>query len=314
MRKGRTDGLPLDYQPPRRYLRSPRPPEWTLTINITDDAVRERLEFLLSVDPMMGYDEVATLVMQAYGSFSCRLCYSPLILDGKNGSGTTELLCRKCMQKMSLYNTFELVTFRYRKVLAAFIAYVHCGSAEGCSYTYGLGRDLFNEMRMSLPDIQYSVSDEPDIIEYDGTRYAVAAIDMMYKGRRGLMLGVSGGLKFGNPGNEDTGEGLDEFFDAAESRTGTDRIIFLMDMKMSVAHRILGRWGERAVIVMQSHRIWGDVFVYFHREKSIAANDGCFYSIPPAGLRIFFAFSSSSPETAEKRSDSCFMVPYTVLT
>ncbi len=257
----------LDYQSPGRYLRAPKPPGWKLNIGVADDAMRERLEFLFGTDPMMGYDEAAELVMRRYGNFSCRLCYSQLVLDGKNGSGTTELLCRKCKQKMSLYNTFELSAFRYRKVLAAFIAYVHCGSAQGCSATYGLGKDLFNEMRMSLPDIQYSVSDEPDMVEYDGTRYAVAAIDMMYKGRKGLMLGVSGGLKFGNLGNEDTGEGLDEFFDAVESRTGTDRVIFIMDMKMSVARRILDRWGERAVIVMQSHRVWGDVFVYFHRER-----------------------------------------------
>ncbi len=40
-----------------------------------------------------------------------------------------------------------------------------------------------------------------------------------------------------------------------------------MDTKTSVAHRILDRRGERAIAVMQSHRVWGDVFDYFHRER-----------------------------------------------
>ena len=36
---------------------------------------------------------------------------------------------------------------------------------------------------------------------------------------------------------------------------------------MSVAHRILEKWNKKAIIIMQSHRIWGDVFIYFHREE-----------------------------------------------
>ena len=102
-------------------------------------------------------------------------------------------------------------------------------------------------------------------IRHDATElYAVA------KSASGMMLGVSGGLKFGNLDNEDSGEGLDEFFNAVESvesELKADRIVFLMDMKTSVAHRILEKWNDRAIIVMQSHRIWGDVFVYFHRER-----------------------------------------------
>ena len=35
---------------------------------------------------------------------------------------------------------------------------------------------------------------------------------MMYKGHKGLMLCVSVDLKFGNLGNEDSGDGPDEFF------------------------------------------------------------------------------------------------------
>ncbi|MGC8686889.1 MAG: hypothetical protein ACP5SF_04975, partial [Thermoplasmata archaeon] len=92
-------------------------------------------------------------------------------------------------------------------------------------------------------------------------------IDMMYKGHRGLMLGVSGSLKFGNIGNEDSGEGLDEFFSSLRTQLHEEKIIFLMDMNMSVAKKILDRWRENAIVITQSHRIWGDVFVYFHRKE-----------------------------------------------
>ena len=73
---------------------------------------------------------------------------------------------------------------------------------------------------------------------------------MMYKGHKGLMLGVSGDLKFGNLGNEDSGDGLDEFFSTLEAQIHAGRIIFLMDMKMSVAHKILDKWKERAIIIL----------------------------------------------------------------
>ena len=216
---------------------------------------------------MLDYDTVASMVLDRFGNFSCRFCFSPLISDGSNGSGTREFLCRKCGAKMSLYNTFELTTFRYRKQMAAFLAYVHCTSSEGSASLFGLGKDMFNEMRMSLPEISYSRNGEPDTIEYDGTKHAIVTIDMMYKGHRGLMLGVSGGLKFGNIGNEDSGEGLDEFFSSVRENIREEKIIFIMDMKMSVAKKILERWKENAIIILQSHRIWGDVFVYFYREK-----------------------------------------------
>ena len=93
--------------------------------------------------------------------------------------------------------------------------------------------------------------DPLDTILYDGTEYGIVTVDMMYKGH---MLSVSG-------------DGLDEFFSTLEAQIHTDRIIFLMDMKMSITHKILDKWKDRAIIILQSHRTWGDVFVYFHREE-----------------------------------------------
>ncbi len=257
----------IDYSPPKRHLDIARSSGIQWNLSIPDEGMRTRSEYIFRMDPMLGYDDIASMIMEKYGNFSCRFCYSPLVMDGTNGSGTKEFLCRKCGRKMSLYNTFELVTFRYRKELTAFLSYIHCSSSDGAASLYGLGKDLFNEMRMSLPEIHYSRKGEPDMIMYDGTEYGIVTIDMMYKGHKGLMLGVSGDLKFGNLGNEDSGDGLDEFFSTLEAQIHTDRIIFLMDMKMSVAHKILDKWKDRAIIILQSHRTWGDVFVYFHRKE-----------------------------------------------
>ena len=257
----------VDYSPSDRNLSLSRSISLHRDLNIPNPGMRDRSEFLIRLDSMLDYDTVASMVLDRFGNFSCRFCFSPLISDGSNGSGTKEFLCRKCGSKMSLYNTFELSTFRYRKQMAAFLAYVHCTSSEGSASLFGLGKDLFNEMRMSLPEISYSRRGAPDTVEYDGTRYAIVTIDVMYKGHRGLMLGVSGGLKFGNIGNEDSGQGLDEFFSSVRVNIREERIIFIMDMKMSVAKKILDRWRENAIIILQSHRIWGDVFVYFHREE-----------------------------------------------
>ncbi|MCW1306100.1 MAG: hypothetical protein OH335_04975 [Candidatus Parvarchaeota archaeon] len=77
-------------------------------------------------------------------------------MDGYNGSGTEEFLCKKCGEKMSIYNIFELVTFRYKKELTAYLSYIHCSSSEGTEFLYGIKKDLFNEMRMSLPEINYA--------------------------------------------------------------------------------------------------------------------------------------------------------------
>ena len=156
----------IDYKAPARNLNSrTNGQHWNL--NIPDDEMQRRSEYLLCMDPMLDYDTIASMIMEKYGNFSCRFCYSPLVMDGKNGSGTKEFLCMKCRRKMSLYNTFELVTFRYRKELTAFLSYVHSTSSEGTASLYGLGSDLFNEMRMSLPEIHYSRNGEPDNIAPD---------------------------------------------------------------------------------------------------------------------------------------------------
>ena len=257
----------IDYSPPKRHLDIGRSSGMPWNLSIPDKGMRTRSEYIFRMDPMLGYDVIASMIMEKYGNFSCRFCYSPLVMDGTNGSRTREFLCRKCSRKMSLYNTFELVALRYRKELTAFLSYIHCSSSEGSASLYGLGKDLFNEMRMSLPEIHYSRKGEPDTIIYDGTEYGIVTIDMMYKGHKGLMLGVSGDLKFGNLGNEDSGDGMDEFFSTLKTQIPTDRIIFQMDMKMSVARKIRDKWKDRAIIILQSHRTWGDVFVYFHREE-----------------------------------------------
>ena len=121
----------IDYSPPKRHLDVGKSPGIQWNLSIPDEGMRGRSEYIFRMDPMLGYDDIASMIMEKYGNFSCRFCYSPLVMDGTNGSGTREFLCRKCSRKMSLYNTFELVTFRYRKELTAFLSYIHCSSSDG---------------------------------------------------------------------------------------------------------------------------------------------------------------------------------------
>ena len=107
----------IDYSPPKRHLDIGRSSGIPWNLSIPDEGMRTGSEYIFRMDPMLGYDDIASMIMEKYGNFSCIFCYSPLIMDGTNGSGTREFLCRK----MSLYNTFELVTFRYRKELTAFL-------------------------------------------------------------------------------------------------------------------------------------------------------------------------------------------------
>jgi hypothetical protein len=187
------------------------------------------------------------------------------VFDGQNGAGTPSLLCRPCGRKASVWNTYELSVWRYKKTLAAMLYSVYGGSIRSSSNLLGVGEGVLREVAMGLPEVRYSRNGELEVIEYGGERFGVVTIDMMYKGRKGVMLAVCGGMSATALGSENTGEGLEGFFDEVERRVPTERYLFVMDMRMNVARMILDRWGERAVIVLQSHTIWGDVQVYFHR-------------------------------------------------
>lgn len=255
-------GIP--YSAPKHYGKAPTSGEIKWHLNIEEPTMREHGEFVLKFDPVLDVEDVAFGVYEKYGEFLCRYCGKPLVFDGSNGVGTRELLCKHCKQKMSVWNTYELTLFKYKKILFALLAYYHCNSIEGCGKLYGIGKGMLNEVRMCLPVVKYFQDGESNIIEYEGIKYGVITIDMIYKGYKGLMLGVCGGLKIGSIGNETTGEGLCDFFDLVEKEIISDRYIFIMDMKINVAKMILERWGEKAIIVLQNHNLWGDVYVYFH--------------------------------------------------
>ncbi|MGC8563212.1 MAG: hypothetical protein ACP5NO_08530, partial [Thermoplasmata archaeon] len=97
--------LPVDYSPPERNLHLSRSGSLHWDVNIPDLDMKDRTEYLMRLDPMLDYGTVASMVLERFGNFSCRFCFSPLVSDGSNGSGTKEFLCRKCGYKMSLYNT-----------------------------------------------------------------------------------------------------------------------------------------------------------------------------------------------------------------
>ena len=80
----------IDYSPPKRHLDIGRSPGIQWNLIIPDEGMRTRSEYIFRIDPMPGYDAIASMIMEKYGDFSCRFCYSALIWDGKNGSGIRE--------------------------------------------------------------------------------------------------------------------------------------------------------------------------------------------------------------------------------
>lgn len=262
----RTVPVRILYEAPERFGKSMPHAGLQWTIVAEGTFFEDRANIITRLDPTLSLEDVAGIILEKYNNFLCRFCGNPLVFNGKNGSGTPSLLCKHCNRKMSIWNTYELTLFKYKKILSAILTYIHSGSLQDSAYLYGIGKGLLNEVRWNLPIIKYTHNGDISRVEHDGLKYAVITIDMIYKGQKGLMLGVSGDYIIGVPGNENTGDGLPVFFSEIENKVDVDRYIFIMDMRRNVAKMILERWGERAIIVLQSHSVWGDVYVYFYRD------------------------------------------------
>lgn len=259
--------IEVPYAPPERHGKRIHGEGVRWHIDVDDPLMSERAELIARLDPALPSEEVVGVVYDTWGNFLCRHCGSPLVFNGQNGAGTTALRCKPCGRNMSIWNTFELSIWKFKKAHDAMLHYMYGGSVKSSSSLHGIGKGFLDEMRMCLPDIRYSRDGPLEVVEYDGKEFGVVTIDMMYKGQRGVMLGVCGGLNTTTLGNENTGEGLKEFLDEVEERVGTENYMFVMDMRLNVAKMILERFGERAVVVLQNHTTWGDVLVYFHREE-----------------------------------------------
>ena len=255
----------VPYTPPKRYGKRSRSRGVKWSIDVDNPIMKERAEALMLLDPALPPENIAGFVYDTWGNFLCRHCGYVLVFDGQNGSGTPTLLCNKCKKKTSIWNTYELMIWQYKKLQCAMLHYTYGGSIKSSSILFGVGKDALNEMKMCLPDIKYSRKGSIERIEFDGKEYGIVTSDMMYKGRKGIMLGVSGEVEITEFGNENTGEGLDAFFDEVERTVGTDYYVFIMDKRLNVAKMILERWKERVIVVLQNHTIWGDVSVCFYR-------------------------------------------------
>ncbi len=95
----------IDYRPPGRDLNQGKFSGIRWNLNIPNQEMQDRSEYIFRMDPMLDYDSIASIIMEEYGNFSCRFCYSPLIMDGKNGSGTKEFLCRRFLKTSISWGT-----------------------------------------------------------------------------------------------------------------------------------------------------------------------------------------------------------------
>ena len=257
----------VPYSPPKRYgkINGMEGIHWN--IDVDNPIMRERAEKIILLDPTLPPENVAGFVYDTWGNFLCRHCGFFLVFNGQNGSGTPSLRCNKCKKNMSIWNTFELTIWGYKRIQFAMLHYTFGGSINSGSILYGIGKDALNEVKLCLPNIKYSRQGSIERIEYCGKEYGIITSDMMYKGQQGLMLGVSGDVEITGFGNESTGEGLDSFFDEVERSVDTDNYVVIMDKRINVAKMILERWKERVIVVLQNHTIWGDVSVCFYRDE-----------------------------------------------
>ena len=245
-------------------MRHPGGTRWVLG---TDDPIMgERARRILQLDPSLPPEDVVEFVDRKWGDFLCPQCGQPLVHNGQNGAGTASFLCKRCGTRASIWNTFELRVWLTKQVLTGLHYHSEGLSIKASADLASMGACKLGEAAMCLPELKFSREGELEVIEYDGEKYGVVTSDMVYKGHEGLMLGVCGEMNATAMGNENTGEGLDEFFDEVERRVATEKYLFIMDARMNVAKRILERFKERAVIVLQNHTLWGDVLVYFYRD------------------------------------------------
>lgn len=258
--------IEVPYAQPKRYGKRYNSGGIRWSIDVDNPIMRERAEKLMLLDPALPCEDVAGFVLDLWGNFLCRHCGMVLVFDGQNGSGTPSLLCNGCNKNMCIWNTYELTIWQYKKIQCALLHYTYGGTIQSGSNLYGVGKDALNEMKMCLPDIKYSRQGSIERIEYYGKEYGIITSDMMYKGQKGLMLGVSGNVEITEFGNENTGEGLEAFFSEMERTINTENYIFIMDKRINVAKMILERWKERVVVVLQNHSTWGDVSVCFYRD------------------------------------------------
>lgn len=266
------NGVTIKYQPPRLYVKETQANGLSWSVECEDERLRERGNEILHLDPVLPMSEVIEWVLNTHGNFLCPNCGVDLSFNGSNGAGTVSLKCKNCGLRPSIYNTFELLLMKYKKILFGISLYFYTPiSLKKCGEIVGLDGGLLTEVILNIGHRNYEKNGKPVIIEYEGEKIIVFTCDMMYKGQKGLMLGVSGGFEVGVSGNESTRDGLEEFFKFVDERTQeypVDRYMFVVDGNTNVMKQILERYGRKAIIVSQIHSRWGDVYVYFYKDDN----------------------------------------------
>jgi len=287
--------ISIIYNSPERWGKSSTMNAGTrFIVDIQHPAMKERANFISILDPMLSYDDFLEIHLERYGNFLCKNDGTVLTSNGKNGAGTPSFRCKKCKTRPSIYNTFELVLFRYIKIYKTFLMYYKGNSLRKCGELFGLGEGLLTEIKLHFPMGDYNKDGELAIIEHEKKKYAVVTIDAMYKGKKGLMVAKCGKKEIGVEANETTGEGLDRFFDEFEKEIKSEKYFIIMDVRWNVIKKILDRYGERAIIAAQNHTLWGDAYIYFNK-------DGTWYTLH---LR-----TDTFTEVSKKRDEAKLLAP-----
>ncbi|MEM3586664.1 MAG: hypothetical protein QXO71_05005, partial [Candidatus Jordarchaeaceae archaeon] len=260
--------IELDYTPPERKIRRASAPTCRFRIICPNEEMQKRADFTGLLDPRLTEGEVIKVVEERFKKPLCPHCGKPLVKNGSNGSGTPQYRCQPCRRNMAFYATFEAVIARIIKLLTALVLTVYAQAAvEDIADFLGLSRNILWEALWLLPDTNYKVEGKPKIVSYQKEKIAVVNLDGLFKGKHSLLLAISGKREIIREGHEKTREGLPQLLDENLEGIEADRYLFVIDANITVARWLVERYGEKAVVLMQNHTLWGDAVTYFHHEE-----------------------------------------------
>lgn len=308
--KNRCVLIEVDYKPPERRVRKASTPTCRFRVICPSQEMQKRADLIAILDPRLTEAEIIVAVEKLFGRPLCPHCGKPLVKDGTNGSGTPQYRCKSCRKKVVFHATFEANIARYIKILTALTLVVHIqASVEDVAEFLGLSRNVLWEALWHLPDIPYKTDGKPRLIHYRKEIIAVVNLDGLYRGDHELLLTVSGERKILKEGCEKTGEGLPQLLDETLKGVEADRYLFITDANRTVAKWLVERYGEKAIVVMQNHTLWGDVMTYFHQEgrwRTLRLRTDAFTAatpkrreselLPPGMIEFYNGFKGVNPK------------------
>jgi predicted RNA-binding Zn-ribbon protein involved in translation (DUF1610 family) len=129
----------IKYRLPTLYVKETPANGITWVIECENERMKKRGAEILHLDPLFPMSRTIEWVLDSYDNFLCPNCGEILNFNGCNGAGTVSLKCKNCVLRPSIYNTFELLLMKYKKILFGISLYFSTlSSVEKCGNIVGL--------------------------------------------------------------------------------------------------------------------------------------------------------------------------------